>query len=117
MKITLMPKDKLEKFLSPNKLYILNVYVLTDRKYLYQIMNKLVEEWYLINDNNKIKLNIFKDRIKNNNKRTITFYVTSNDIYLELETNDSDVYLNGKKYSKVFDSYLEKMFFDIFKYD
>ena len=110
---TLMPLDK---FLSPKKLYILNTYVLTDKKYLYQIMNNLVEEWYLINDNNKIKLNIFKDKIKNK-KRNITFYVTSNDIYLELETIGDDVYLNDKKYSKVFDSYLEKMFFDIYKYD
>ena len=110
------------QILFKNKISIRTLFILDDDRYLYQIMNNCVEEWYMIHDDTFLKLNIVKHITDKKKTRKIIFdlgekmFMTMK-MHYELNENGHDkisIKLNKNGiYYAIKDNYLYEMFFDI----
>ncbi len=112
------------KILLKNKISIRGLYILDNDRYLYQVFNNCTEEWYMIFKNSFLKLNIIK-KVSNAKIRKLYFNIGNNKfislkMYYNIDKEGRDnisikLQNNGKKYYSIKDSYLNKMFLDIYR--
>ena len=114
------------ELLFKNKISVRGLFILDDNRYLYQIFNNCVEEWYMIHCNSFIKLKIAKHIMDNNNKTRKIIFNLGDDTYISLnmkyelnENNTEKISIklkkNGERYYTIKDSYLNNMFLDIYR--
>lgn len=102
---------KKEKLLEKKNLYIMSLYIISDTKYLYHIMENKIDKWVIINDNNCIELEtelrvLFMD--------TILFKVSFNSKIFEIKEKHDKITIKGKTFENIIDKYLYDMFFSIY---
>ena len=105
-----------------DKISIRTLFILTSDRYLYQIMNNKVEEWYMVHTDSCLKLKIVK-QVTNGKIKKVFFDVGDNQfisikIYYDVDKDGRDnvsvkLQKNGDRYYAVKDHYLYNMFFDI----
>lgn len=113
-------KERFQNIISIRCLFILN-----DNSYLYQVFNNRREEWYIVNDDIFMKLDIKKFASTNNMTRKIIFSVDGDDfftimMYYKMDEQERDsIYIElqrqGEKYYSQKDYYLYKMFYNLLK--
>lgn len=106
--------------IQPKEISIKYLFILTDEIYLFFISNqKDEEEIFLINKNELVFLKILQ---KKNFKNFIQYTTKElfNDkqdvLLLQPDLNNTKLIIYNKSFSHKYDSYLYKLFFQIFKY-
>jgi len=101
-----------KKLLEKPNLYIISLYIITDSKYLYHIMENKRDKWIIINDNNCIKL---ETNLRMLYRESILFKVSFNDIIFKIQEKNNKIVMKGKIFENVIDKYLHDMFFTIYR--
>jgi len=109
--------------LPKDKTIIKNLFILNDNFYVYFVLNKQVEEIYLLNENEMIYFRIISKEIIKDNliKYTTVFFkenISNNNIlYLKTyDIQDTKLIINNKSFSNIFDKNLYDLFLKIHKH-
>ncbi len=112
------------EILFQNKISVRGLFILDNDRYLYQVFNNCTEEWYIIFENSFLKLNIIK-QAANPKVRKLYFDAGNNKfisikIFYDVDKQERDnisikLQNDGEKYYSIKDSYLNKMFLDIYR--
>ena len=110
------------EILFKNKISIRGLFILDDNRYLYQIFNNTIEEWYIIHNDSFLKLNIIK-QASNGIVRKVFFNI-GNDQFISLKMlyeidekgrDKVSIKLQTERYYHIKDNYLNEMFLDIYR--
>lgn len=116
---------KLEIERRENKLSVEGLYIIDDNRYIYHVLNKMKEEFYIINKNDCIKMkiesklnNVYSEDafdyicdIGNNNFIDFTLHINEDEIFKYFSYID----INDEFIPSKLDGYLYNMFYDIYK--
>ncbi len=112
-----MNNQKLKNEIPKDKIIIQYLFILNEETYVFFIFNKQNEEIYVLNENEMIFLKILKKKnFKNFIEYTTKELINNHMNVFILDPNKSKLIVNNKEYLHKYDSYLYKLFFDIFKY-
>jgi len=92
-------------------LKIINLYIIDDNRYLYNVAENYEEVWYLVNGSNFKKLNIKNKNYTNYD--SIIYRLQIDKGVFELEQYSKSIIMNDKDYDSILDIYLYEMFYEI----
>ncbi len=112
------------EILLKNKISIRGLFILDNDRYLYQVFNNCIEEWYMVFKNSFLKLKIIK-KASNTKIRKLYFDIGNNKVislkmYYNIDKEGRDnisikLQNDGETYYSIKDSYLNNMFLDIYR--
>ena len=112
-----MNNQQLKNEIPKDKVIIKYLFILNEETYVFFIFNKQNEEIYVLNKNDLIFLKILEKKNFKNFIQYTTKELRNNHISVfYLDPNESKLIVHNKGYLHKYDSYLYKLFFDIFKY-
>jgi|ETNmetMinimDraft_8_1059916.scaffolds.fasta_scaffold109523_2 hypothetical protein len=115
-----MNLQQLKREIPKDKIVIKYFFVITNESYVFFVFNKQQEEIYLLNKDEIIFLKIMEKKIFSNYTQYNTKELTHNhqDILFikPINENDTKLIISNKLFSHKYDSYMYKLFHDIFKY-
>lgn len=97
---------------------ITNFFIISEKRYICQVIKKGNEEWYIMNSNKLIKMKLYYYLIVDENNTIIFLENRNNIIKFEIRyKNDNIKYirLQKKKCKKIEDKSLYNLFYDIYR--
>ena len=102
---------------------IVGVYVIDDNRYIFHVLNKMVEQFYIVNGDNCFEIEIQKKSLNHEKKNSMVYFChigKGNYVFIDLYFNAKNeeknhMIFNEKKLYNKLDSYLYDLFFDIFR--